>query len=118
MQSGRKHLPLFVMSVALLSVAAADDGAVVTVAPPKVEVFSVHDSNRDGYLDRVEYQHFLESLNARRNSGRCRNNKPFRLLGFDDIDRDANGFLSEDEMVSTLNKRLRQHRRYRHHGGR
>lgn len=118
MQAGRKSSLLIVMSVLLLPVAVADNGPATSVVPPRAAVFSVHDSNQDGYLDRAEYQHLLENLNIRHNAGHCRHNKPARLLGFDEIDRDANGFLSEDEMVSALNKRLRQHRRYRYHGNR
>ncbi|EIJ36042.1 hypothetical protein [Thiothrix nivea] len=63
MQSGRKHLPLFVMSVVLLSVAVADDGAVVTVALPKAEVFKIsvkltrHPAN-------ISYKKYLTSINV------------------------------------------------------
>jgi hypothetical protein len=39
-------------------------------------------------------------------------------LRFEEIDSNDDGNITEDEMTSTFNERLKMHRRYRYRGGR
>ena len=79
-------------------------------------VFSVHDTNGDGYLDRADYAAFLSLLWEKR--ARRMNHHPLPPpLAFEAIDVDTDGRISEEELVRSLNNRLR-HRRWRHGWGR
>lgn len=74
--------------------------------------YSIHDSNRDGYLDQGEYSAFLSDFWARRAQGGHR--PPKRPpLQFQQIDIDRDGLISEHEMGLALERR-RQHRKWRH----
>jgi EF-hand domain pair len=79
--------------------------------------FSIHDTNQDGYIDRQEYQRFREQVRA---APRARGRGPrswLPLLEFETIDQNADGRVSEAEMVSTLQQRLHERRRQRHRHG-
>ena len=76
-------------------------------APP---VFSVHDIDGDGYLDRSEYAAFLGRFWSRRAHNAGSGPPP---LAFDAVDGDRDGRLSEDELLGALDLHL-QHRRWRH----
>lgn len=119
-QTGWQQGVLVLLSAVSLSAAMADDRDVAaqTEAPAKAAVFSVHDRNQDGYLDRHEYHQMLEHRGGFWRSGGCDDRKKPSALLFDDVDTDANGYISEDEMVTSLSQRLRKHRRHRFHGGR
>lgn len=78
--------------------------------------FSIHDLDRDGRLSRDEYRQFLTGVERRRQSTVERGQGYPPPLRFEEIDGDGDGYLSEDEMISALNRRLERHKRYR--GGR
>lgn len=83
-------------------------------------VFSVHDTNQDGFLSQKEYLAFLEKYKLKKNR-KC--NKPDRKhepLLFEAIDTDKDLKLSEDEIIAAISKQRQQHKRYRHRyrGGR
>lgn len=70
-------------------------------APP---AFSVHDLDRDGYLNREEYAALRARCQERsRETGRPR----CALLDFETLDADHDGRISEDELVETLGRRHR-----------
>lgn len=77
-------------------------------------IFSVHDIDKSGTLSKEEYQLLVEQVELRRKS----TGRPMRrfspALSFDEIDINKDGQISEDELLSALNNRLRQHRRYRY----
>lgn len=80
--------------------------------------FSVHDIDKNGVLSREEYRIFIEQMELRRRAeGRDRHHYPVPLR-FEEIDANADGYLTEDEMTASLNKRLQRHRRYRYQRGR
>lgn len=89
---------------------------VMTVAPiasatgPKRAVpqaFSVHDQDRDGYLSRAEYA----TLHAQCEKLRDATGRPLcnatQLLEFDDLDRNRDDRIGEDELLQTLGRRFR-----------
>lgn len=84
----------------------------------KLHTFSVHDTNQDGLLSRKEYRHFSEQLALRRQTCGRPACDHAQHLSFEEIDSNYDGYISEDEMVLVLNKRLKRHRRYRYRGGR
>ena len=87
-------------------------------AQPGSRAFSIHDTDQNGLLNRAEYYIFIEKIKLRRQAnGRDRRHYP-PPLRFEEIDSDEDGYLTEDEMISSLNKRLQRHRRYRLQGGR
>jgi EF hand len=70
--------------------------------PPTPPPFSVHDLDRDGYLDRAEYAalraHQIERWGSLRGAA---------LLEFDTLDADGDGRIGEDELLETLGRRFR-----------
>lgn len=83
----------------------------------RIAIFTIHDSNKDGYLSKTEYDEFVTQRDyKRRKSGR-----PMRRfsipLEFNEIDSNHDQLINEEEMIDALNKRLRKHRRYRQQGG-
>ena len=89
--------------------------------PPKVNeartrAFSVYDTDQDGVLSKKEYDHFIGQLEIRRKTGRRPKRDYLPPLNFHEIDRNNDGFITEDEMLSTLSGRLKKHRRYRYRG--
>ena len=74
--------------------------------------YSIHDLNRDGYLDQGEYAALLSQYWARRaQGGQGWSRRP--PLQFQQIDADRDGLISEQEMGLALERR-RQHRKWRH----
>jgi len=73
----------------LASAALADGGG----------TYSVYDSNRDGYLDRQEFIPFAQS--------RERKGKTSDLWQFENVDRDGDEKISEQEMVDALIESLK-----------
>ena len=78
--------------------------------------FSVHDADGDGLLSRDEYRKFVQHVQARHEATGRPMNRVWPPLRFEVIDRNGNGFITEDELISALNLRLRQHRRERWRG--
>ena len=72
-------------------------------SPP--DRFSVHDLNQDGLLDRYEYSQMFQRWQQRH----LHRKRP----EFSDIDLDADGYITEDELIKVLNQQLRLQRRYR-----
>lgn len=81
-----------------------------TSSPP---VFSVYDLDRDGYLDRIEFERLRAECRARR-AGLGRRPCP---LEFNAVDVDDDGRIDEQEMLAALQRgRPRDGRGW--HGGR
>jgi len=82
--------------------------AVVVVAQNHTEApspFTVHDLDHDGMLDHYEYGRMV----SRWKQHRLHTGKP----EFSDIDVDADGYITEEELIKTLNRQLRLQRRVR-----
>ena len=81
-------------------------------------VYSVYDTDSDGYLDRREYEAFLEHR-RQRHIARGRPSHSFRRpLEFSHIDTDKDQRISETELTEALGQRLRMRKRQgreRHH---
>jgi Ca2+-binding EF-hand superfamily protein len=75
---------------------------VASAGPPPTPPFSVHDLDRDGYLDRAEYDamraHQIERWGSLRGAA---------LLEFDTLDADGDGRIGEDELLNVLGRRYR-----------
>jgi Ca2+-binding EF-hand superfamily protein len=67
--------------------------------------FTVHDLDHDGMLDHYEYGRMF----SRWKQHRLHTGKP----EFSDIDEDADGYITEEELIKTLNRQLRLQRRVR-----
>ncbi len=70
------------------------------------DTYSAYDTNTDGYLDKAEFEQFLEK----------RRIKPAyrHLWEFEKVDGDGNGLVSDQELVDTLRKEItlrQQHKR-------
>jgi hypothetical protein len=61
-------------------------------------VFSHHDLNRDGYIDRREYYRFRQRIHARRGPGQ----HGVRLYAFQELDRDGDGRVDCEELLERL----------------
>lgn len=99
-------MPLLSLSSLILAagLAAADEIAPTPATPP---VFSVHDQDRDGYLDRAEFA-ALQAACAQRRGYRCAT----ALKTFEVLDADRDGRIGEDELLSALGRRQRGGRAY------
>jgi hypothetical protein len=74
-----------------------------SASPPSTPpVFSVHDLNRDGYLDRAEYA-TLQAACAQRRGARC----AAALERFETLDANGDGRIGEEELLHTLGRRYR-----------
>ena len=63
-------------------------------------VYTVHDTNADGYLDRTEYEQYLQKRPIR---------PDYRhLWEFEKVDSDGDGRISNLEMVDALQKEMAQ----------
>lgn len=82
--------------------------AAVGAAGP--QVFSVHDLNQDGYLDRAEYERMRAECLAKRAG---RGHRPC-ALEFTAMDADGDGRIGEQELIEALE---RAPGRYRYRGG-
>lgn len=80
--------------------------------------FSIHDTDKNGSLNREEYRRFVSQAERRRKYSQISASRYSTLLKFEEIDTNADGHITEDELLDTLNRHLRQHRRYRYRGGR
>jgi hypothetical protein len=89
---GRTTLTL-VLGIALASALAP----IVWAAPPP---FSVHDLDRDGYLDRAEFERLRADCRA------ARTGAPRRAcaLTFDAVDSNADGRLDEHEVLEAVQR--------------
>lgn len=67
--------------------------------------YSVYDTDRDGYLDRVEFEKFAESRRKRAGAAGA--------WEFATIDTDSDGKISEQEMVDGLIKDMQRRRQAR-----
>jgi hypothetical protein len=84
-------------------------GIALTPASAQTRPFSVHDTDRDGFLSRDEYRALLEMRRARHQQ-RHPSFAPQPAPAFDDIDHDRNGVLDVDELTGALQHRMRRHR--------
>ncbi len=81
-------------------------------------VFSIYDIDKSGSLNREEYRYFIEKMESQRK----KTGRPMRRylpsLQFEEIDINKDGYITEDEMIIALNKRLHRHRRNHQRRGR
>lgn len=105
-------------TTALQAEPQGDDSEQKKMLQPCSYVFSIHDIDKSGSLSKEEYQYFVEQIESRRKS----TGRPMRryspALSFEEIDRNNDGYISEDELITALNKRIHKHKRYRQRGGR
>lgn len=97
----RTHRTLLVIGLLMVvcGVYAADEGARRGPAP-----FSVHDLDGDGFVSREEFESFRARRQAERAAeGRRLRNVP-RLMSFDEIDSDHDGFINEVEMLDAVQR--------------
>jgi Ca2+-binding EF-hand superfamily protein len=74
-----------------------------TASPPATPpIFSVHDQNQDGYLDRAEYT-ALQAACTQRRGARC----AAAMEKFDALDADRDDRVSETELLHVLGRRFR-----------
>ena len=123
------HNPLFFAIASILLLSSLFTASDLLAVPPQNGIgyketvqpgsraFSIHDIDQNGLLSREEYRHFVEQIEIRRKATghpMRRYSPPFR---FEEVDSNEDGYITEDEMISALNKRLQKHRRYRYRGG-
>jgi hypothetical protein len=89
--------------VVLLPLAAEAQPAIPVTRP-----FSVHDLNRDGYLDREEYRQLRELRRMRHE--RHGRGAPQPAPAFDDIDKDADDLIGEEELTDALRHKMYRYR--------
>ena len=84
-----------VLSLSALPYAIADGGG----------VYSVHDTDRDGYLDRVEFKKFAETKRRR--------SRGSDIWVFDTVDSDGDNKISEQERVNALIENMKRKKQNR-----
>ncbi|MCW8882302.1 MAG: EF-hand domain-containing protein [Sedimenticola sp.] len=62
-------------------------------------VYTPHDINRDGFLDKEEFKIFIEKRRVKQEYA--------HLWVFDDVDMDKDGKISREEMSRSLNQEMR-----------
>jgi len=77
-------------------------------------VFSVHDSNQDGYLDKNEYLLFLGKSYRSMHHIKGKPHRMSKRFKFEEVDTNIDMKLSEDEMIAAIQKLRQQRKRYRH----
>lgn len=90
------------MRAALLFSLICTAGLATASPPATPPIFSVHDLNRDGYLDRAEYA-ALQAACVQRRGPRC----AAALAKFDALDSDRDDHVSEAELLHVLGRRYR-----------
>ena len=75
---------------------------------PLYRAFSVHDLNRDGFLDPHEYGALLELRRGYRPP--MHGTAPPPAPAFEEMDRDRDGLIGEGELTDTLQRGLHRHR--------
>lgn len=124
MKTHHRHLFFTLATVLLLSIlfidimAAASENShdINKVVLPCSRTFSIYDTDRNGSLSRDEYRQLVEQIEIRRKLTGRKMRRYLPPLRFEEIDSNYDEYLTEDEMISALNKRLRKHRRYRYRG--
>lgn len=102
--------------VLLLILAVLGADSATFAQPPKTgeraeRVFSVHDIDADGYLNRQEYETFLEQR-RRCHVASGRPARDFRHpFAFSEIDANGDHYISEPELTAVLGQRLRERKR-------
>ena len=81
---------VLVLSIIPLASVNADGG----------KVYSVYDTNKNGYLERTEYKKFFESKQKR--------TKNLDVWKFNHVDSNQDEKISEQEMVNTLMKNFKK----------
>jgi Ca2+-binding EF-hand superfamily protein len=105
---------LVLVSLPAVSAYCVADETVPANNVDKDRRFTVHDINQDGLLDRYEYERFIEYRNTHtRHAGKQPPRYGRHRHEFAEIDRDADGYITEDELIQVLNRRLRLQRRVR-----
>jgi Ca2+-binding EF-hand superfamily protein len=86
---------LFLLSISISSLQAVD-----TVASTnKVKVYSEYDTDKNGYLEEIEYKKFFGSKQKR--------SKNMQLWLFNTVDANKDGQISEQEMVNAIMKNFK-----------
>ncbi len=99
-----------ILYTALMSLLLTPQAAIADKQP----VFSIYDTDHNGYLSRAEYAMFSEKMHRHRRSS----NRPCpEILEFSHVDHDQDGQISESELLASLNKGLQKRRRYRFKNG-
>ncbi len=93
-----RHVIYIVLLATAVTVNSAPSDA------PNAEVFSRHDENRDGFVDRREYYRFHQRMRRHQ----ARNRRSFHVYDFDDIDVDRNGLIDRDELLQRLHRHPRR----------
>ena len=104
--------------IIVLAVGFTGPGLQAHERPAGSQRFSIHDLNHDGLLDRYEYELLLEHRKQHRAGKPYHGRRAASDVKFEDIDGDADGYISEDELIKMLNQKLRSQRRFRAREGR
>lgn len=111
-------VPLLMICLLSLQPAYSSPDA-ATPKPANNRVFSIHDTNHDGYVSEQEYLRFVEKRLDRLHRHGIKAGRYARPLSFTEIDSDRDLLISESEMLNAIMKQ-RQHRkryRFRHRSG-
>jgi Ca2+-binding EF-hand superfamily protein len=92
---------LMIVLLLLASSACAQHGA-------SPRMFSVHDTDRDGYLDRGEYRTLVQLRRA--HQARRAGPHPSLAPAFDELDSNEDGRVSEAELTRMLRTKRRRYR--------
>jgi Ca2+-binding EF-hand superfamily protein len=84
-------LLVLTLPISLLPHANADDGG---------KVYSVYDTDKNGYLEKIEYKKFYESKQKR--------SKNLDTWEFNNVDSNSDEKISEQEMVNALMKNYKR----------
>ena len=101
--------------VALVLIVVSYSPALPAEQPGKsmraTRVFSVHDTDADGYLSRKEYEMFLEYRRQRHAASGRQANRFRKPRDFDEIDANHDQHISESELTAVLGRQLRMQKR-------